>query len=174
MQLILLRGAPGCGKTTVAERLHAQFGSPWFEFGWIPEFRTRNPHSEMTYEEEEQMTFETLTLVVKNYMRHGFENIIVSDLSDARFAEVSALFGDCDYRIITLYVENNDVIRERILGRDNGNEYRDWGSAIEINKRIKASALLPHEYRVATDGRDVSGVVSEVLAFCGDQITGDR
>lgn len=170
MQLIILRGAPGCGKTTVAGLLHQHFGSPWFEFGWIPEFRKLNPHTEMSYEQEEVMTFETLTIVVKNYIRHGFENIILSDLNDARFAELSTVFAGLNYRIITLYTEDDTILKTRILNRDNGNEYRDWESAVKINQAIKMSPLLPSEHRISTDDRMPEDIVSEILTLCKEEL----
>ena len=51
MDVILMNGAPGTGKTTVGSLLHEYYKSPWFEFGWIPEFRRLNPHTEISYEE---------------------------------------------------------------------------------------------------------------------------
>ena len=66
MDLIVIHGAPGCGKTTVAGLLHKHYKSPWFEFGWIPEFNHKNPHTEISFKEEEAMTFETLMLVTQN------------------------------------------------------------------------------------------------------------
>ena len=43
VEIIVIHGAPGCGKSTVAALLHEQLNSPWFEFGWIPEFTNLNP-----------------------------------------------------------------------------------------------------------------------------------
>ena len=120
----------------------------------------------MSYEQEELMTFETLSIVVKNYIRHGFEQIILSDLNDARFAELSTVFAGVDYVIVTLYTEDDAILKTRILTRDNGNEYRDWESAIRINQSVKASSLLPREYRICTDNRSREAVVSEILTLC--------
>jgi ribosomal-protein-alanine N-acetyltransferase len=39
--LIIVHGAPGCGKTTIAKKLHERYKCPWFEFGWIPLSYTR-------------------------------------------------------------------------------------------------------------------------------------
>ncbi|MDR2360210.1 MAG: ATP-binding protein, partial [Oscillospiraceae bacterium] len=78
MNLIIVHGAPCCGKSTIAAKLHEHFKSPWFEFGWIPEFRNLNPHTEISCKLEEQLSFENLALVVRNYMKHGFESVILS------------------------------------------------------------------------------------------------
>lgn len=55
---IFIAGAPGSGKTTVAQALQHKLNSPLFEFGWIPEFR--NTGSEViTYEEDEALALKT-------------------------------------------------------------------------------------------------------------------
>ena len=88
MDIIMVHGSPGNGKTTIAAKLHEHFQSPWFEFGWIPEFRMLNPHTSITMREEEQLSFENVVLVAKNYVRHGFRNIILSDLDDVRMLDI--------------------------------------------------------------------------------------
>ena len=168
MQVIIVHGAPGCGKTTMAAKLHEFYKSPWFEFGWIPEFRNLNPHTEMSFKDEEAMTFETLMLVVKNYIRHGFENIILSDLNDIRLLQIPDEFRDCDYIIFTLYSEDDDVIKQRILSRNNGNEYRDYESSIRLNARIKGRIKLPDEYRIRSDNKSPDEIlckISDIIAI---------
>lgn len=137
--LYLLRGAPGTGKTALAAALHKALACPWFEFGWIPEFRCLNPHTEITYKEECTLSTENLILVTKNYFAHGFEAVIVSDLEDERIpAFADAFTKAADVQILTL--DCNDEIRtHRILTRDNGNNYRDIDAAAEIAKRIRVT-----------------------------------
>lgn len=81
---IIVHGSPGTGKTTLSRKMHDYFKSPYFEFGWIPEFRSLTPSIEITQRQEEQLTFENLILVAKNYNRHGFKNLIITDLDDVR------------------------------------------------------------------------------------------
>jgi adenylate kinase family enzyme len=92
---VFIAGAPGAGKSTVAAIVQRRLGTPLFEFGWIPEFR--NTGSRVTsYEEDEALAFENLTLVLKNYARHGFANIIVTDLEDKRTGELGSVFEGFD------------------------------------------------------------------------------
>jgi broad-specificity NMP kinase len=165
MQVIVIHGAPGCGKTTTASKLNELYKSPWFEFGWIPEFRHLNPHTEMSFKDEEEMTFETLMLVVKNYIRHGFENIILSDLNDIRLLQIPDEFKDFDYIIFTLYSDDDDVIKERILNRDNGNEYKNYNAAILLNTNIKRRMKLPNEYMIRSDDKTPDEVIREITAI---------
>lgn len=135
--LYLLRGAPGTGKTSLAAELHKTLRCPWFEFGWIPEFRNLNPHTEISYEDEVALSTENLILVTKNYFAHGFEAVIVSDLEDERIPDFADAFsGIADVRILTLDCDD-ETRTNRILTRDNGNEYRDTEAAAEIAEKIR-------------------------------------
>ena len=135
--LYLLRGAPGTGKTSLAAELHKTLRCPWFEFGWIPEFRNLNPHTEISYENEVALSTENLILVTKNYFAHGFEAVIVSDLEDERIPNFADAFsGIADVRILTLDCDD-ETRTNRILTRDNGNEYRDTEAAAEIAEKIR-------------------------------------
>jgi len=137
MSVILLIGAPGCGKSTVAAQLHERLKCPWFEFGWIPEFRNLNPHLELSYEDEERLSLENLLLVTDNYLRHGFETVVLTDIRWEFTAELKQHFGD-RLQLVALYCDDDETIRRRVLTRDNGNEYRNTDAACEINARIRA------------------------------------
>lgn len=164
MQIIVIHGAPGTGKTTISKKLHEHYKSPWFEFGWIPEFRNKNPYTEISCKDEEQMTFESLVLVTKNYVKHGFENIILSDLNDIRLLDIPSVFEDLDYIIFTFYGENESVIKECILSRDNGNDYKDYEQAFIINRKILSRKTLPNEYRVCSGDKTPEAVISQILS----------
>ncbi len=101
MDFIFIHGAPGTGNSTLAWALQNHLQSPCFEFGWIPEFRVKREGT-ITWEEEESLAFENLTLVVKNYVRHGFEKIIITDLRDHIIQTIPEVFAGHSYRLITL------------------------------------------------------------------------
>ncbi len=160
MPVIFITGAPGTGKSTVAAILHERLKCPWFEFGWIPEFRNLNPHTEISYEDEERMSFENLMLVTENYLRHGFENVILTDIREEFTDDVRKIFGD-RVRVIVLYSESDDVLRERVLGRDNGNEYRNADEAVEINRKFMERVPCGGVIRVRCDN-----IPAEEVAQC--------
>jgi adenylate kinase family enzyme len=157
---IFVAGAPGSGKSTVAKQLQERLGSPCFEFGWIPEFRLPGPESQAL---EEALSFENLTLVVKNYIRHGYRNIIVTDLNDIRFREIPRRFARYRYVILTLVVTDDEVLRRRVLDETRSSGYRDEEAALRHNRLIQGRRLLPNEYRVDNTGQGIDETVGESL-----------
>jgi len=167
MDVILMNGAPGTGKTTVGSLLHEHYKSPWFEFGWIPEFRRLNPHTEISYEEESALSFENLLLVVGNYLNHGYKNIIISDLTDRRILGFANAFSGLNTVIVTLYCDD-ETIKNRVLNRDNGNEYRNWEEAFRINREIRDRPPLPNEYRIDTAERSPEEIRDEIIRLLNE------
>jgi len=163
--LIVIHGSPGNGKTTVSKNLHEKLKSPWFEFGWIPEFASLNPHTQIKPIQEEQIAYENLVLVAKNYFKHGFENVIFSDLNDIRMLDIPVDFASYSYVIITLYSEDDDVIKHRLLTRDNGNQFNNYTQSIATNKKIMGRKLLPNEYRIRTDNQTADEVTMQVVGI---------
>jgi len=164
VDVIILHGAPGSGKTTVAGLLHEHLRSPWFEFGWIPEFRHLNPHTEISYEDEELLSFENLILVTQNYIRHGFCNVILSDLRCRCIAKIPQALQGRPHLIATLYADE-EVLKQRILTRDNGNTYRDWEAAQRINREILERPLLPNECRICATHAAPEEIAAQILAM---------
>ena len=160
--LYILRGAPGTGKTSLAAELHKTLRCPWFEFGWIPEFRNLNPHTEISYEDEVALSTENLILVSKNYFAHGYETVIVSDLEDERLPAFADAFHDiADVRILTLDCDD-ETRTNRILTRDNGNEYRDTEAAAEIAEKIRRTPYTD-ERRIDSGNMTTEDLCKSVL-----------
>ena len=164
MPIILLNGAPGSGKTTISALLHEKLRCLWFEFGWIPEFRHLNPHTEIPYEEEESLSFENLMLVCGNYMRHGFEHLLISDLRPELVCKAADALQAYHPIIITLYAEE-ETLRHRVLHRQNGNDYRNADEAAAINARILAAPNLPNGHRIDTTHLSAQDVCQQILSL---------
>jgi hypothetical protein len=96
-----------------------------------------------------------------HYRTHGFEKVILSNLNDKRVPEMLLKFGIADTVILTLFTQNDDLIRERIVSRDNGNEYKDWEQSQKINRMIQNRPALHNEYRICVDGLDIEEVAGQ-------------
>lgn len=162
MDFIFIHGAPGSGKSTLAWALQNHLQSPCFEFGWIPEFRVKRD-STITWEEEESLAFENLTLVVKNYVRHGFEKIIITDLRDHIIQTIPEVFAGFSYRLVTLWMDNNELLKSRVLEESRSSGYRNWQESLEINCTILARDSMPHEVRFNSEQLSVDQLVARVL-----------
>ena len=160
--IIFIAGAPGTGKSSVAHALQKNLASPCFEFGWIPEFRQKGAKT-ISYQEEEGIAFENLTLVTKNYVKHGFGNIIITDLEDKRITELHRHFKNEKYILFTLTVSDDEILKSRIMDKTRTSKYRDVKSAIKINEEILARPLLAKEIRIDSTKISLSKVLKEIL-----------
>jgi hypothetical protein len=162
MDYIFIHGAPGSGKSTLSWALQNQLQSPCFEFGWIPEFRVKRDTT-ITWTEEESFSFENLTLVVKNDVRHSFGKIIITDLRDHIVQTIPEVFAGFSYRLVTLWMDNDELLKSRVLEESRSSGYRNWPESLEINRTILARDLMPNEVRFDSEQLSVEQLVAQVL-----------
>jgi dephospho-CoA kinase len=158
--LLVLAGAPGSGKTTVADLLHATLASPYIDFGYIREIHLdREWKNESS--REEQMSFENLVFILKNYIRYGYKNIIVTDLKDFRVQQIPELFAEHRYLIATMVIKSDDELALRIRNRNDG--WRDVEGALAWNKQIQERPLLIGEHRIDNTHNEPERTVNVIL-----------
>ena len=102
-------------------------------------------------EEEEDLSFENLTLVVNNYLNKNFSDIVITDLPTRFVSNLHQVFGKRKYMVITLFVPNDDTLKARVLNPTRSSEYRDWAQAIALNKSIMNRASLPQEIKLNSE-----------------------
>jgi len=150
--LIILAGAPGSGKSTIGEILREKEGFPLVEFGWLRQGHLDNIWSN-TSPEEEQMARENLLFVLNNYWRHGYKNIVVTDLTEIQVTSLAETYKEKDYVITSLTISNDDELKKRVLGeRDSG--FRNVDAALTWNKALRDRPLLKHEYKIDNTHND--------------------
>lgn len=159
---IFIAGSPGTGKTTISNLLKEKLKNPpMIDFGWIREFHLDREWKNAN-KKEEQMSYENLVFILKNYVKHGYKNIIVNDLQDFRIEEIHKKFSKYNYMIISLIVKDDEELKSRILGeRDSG--FKDVKTALSWNKKLIERKNLKNEYKVDNTHRDPKESVNTIL-----------
>ena len=88
--------------------------------------------------------------------------MILTDIREEFTDEVREKFGG-RVRVIILYSGSDEVLRERVLTRDNGNEYRNADEAVEINRKFMERAPKEGDIRVRCDDRTAEEVAQCVI-----------
>lgn len=159
---IFIAGAPGSGKSSVAKVLQEKLNCPLFEFGWIPEFRNTGTKT-IPYVEEESLAFENLVLVAKNYAKHGFKNVIITDLNNNYIEQLPSIFSDYDFAIYTLRVQDNETLKQRVLEGSRSSEYRDWEKALEINDLLQNRLAFRNEIFIDVGEQSVGDIADQIM-----------
>ena len=107
-------------------------------------------------------------MVIKNYINHGFKKIIVTDLEDKRIIQLPQIFEDYKFMIFTLFTEDDRVLKSRVMESTRSSGYRDYQSAIKINKSISASAILANEIKIDSTIKSPDQIVNIILKSLKD------
>lgn len=158
--LIAIAGAPGSGKTTVSNLLYAELKSPYIDFGDVRSFHLDSSWSNQS-EREEQMSFENLIYILKNYFRHGYKNLILNDLQDFRVRQIPVIFADYDYLIATLVVTSDDEIAARVRNRNSG--FTNVERAVRWNREIQQRPALKNEFRIDNTHNEPQQTAAAIL-----------
>lgn len=155
--LIILAGAPASGKNSIAELLKKKFSSPNVDLGKLRGFhfdedwKSRDP-------EELALSSENLIFIVKNYLRHGYKNIIVHDMWTELLKQMVKEFPNS---IIFTFVPNNEELEKRIILRNAG--FKDVPKGQKWNDAHKARELLPNEHRIDNTNQSLKQTFKEVV-----------
>jgi predicted kinase len=160
-RVIVIGGSPGSGKSTLARGLQSSLDAVWIDFGRLREFHLKPDWSNQG-PEEEALTFENLISIVRNYVAHGWANIIVDDLRDARVRQIPQVLSGVHFCILTLTVCNEAELRLRITQRNDG--WKDGDGAIAWNRLIIGRPAVAGERMIETSSKSEAQILTEALA----------
>ncbi|MDB5254091.1 MAG: hypothetical protein JWL80_157 [Parcubacteria group bacterium] len=159
--IIVISGAPGSGKSTVAKILQEKLQSPLINLGWIRQWHLKRDWSDATFKEEE-MSFEILVQALHKYIENGYKNILVEDLEDEKVQRIPSVLEGINYIIVSLTIDSDEELKQRVLGeRDSG--FKDWERAVKWNKDLKERTTLPHEYKIDNSHNNPETTAAKIL-----------
>ncbi len=158
LDLVIVGGCPGSGKTTICRELWTRWNVvPMIDFGQLRSFHLDREWKNESAEEE-SIAFDHLVHIVHNYVAHNFRPVLVHDLRDYRVTQTELRFGNLNYRIVTL-VCPDEVIAKRVSGRNEG--FTNVSAALEWNRIAMNRPLVAREVRIANVG-DLAVIVDEI------------
>jgi adenylate kinase len=158
--LIVIAGAPGSGKTTVGELLHARLQSVYIDFGDLRVWHLDREWKKAS-QDEEAMSFENLIFVVNNYVRHEYKNVIVTDLKDEKVQQIPGVFQNLDFVIFSLFVETDEEISRRVAVRNSG--FKNVNAAVAWNRALINRACVANEYKIDNTHNDPQKTLDVIL-----------
>lgn len=163
IDLIVVAGSPGSGKSTLCGVLQTLLDAPYFEFSNL-----RQPHLNETWSntspEEEEMAFENMIFVVDNYLKHGYQPVILTDFEDARIGKLDETFEHLNYRIFTLLLQDEEELRARIAARTEG--FTHINGALAWNRQVQARLIFPNEHKIIADNQTPEELAEEIIRYC--------
>ena len=158
---IVIAGAPGSGKSTISELLHQRYKSCLIDFGYLRQFHLNQSWSNAS-PLEEQMAFDNLIAILKNYARHGYKHVIVNDLRDHRVQQIPEALARYEYMIITLVISNDDVLATRVINPERDSGFRNVEAALAWNRSLLERPPVENEYKLDTTKLSVAETVEVV------------
>lgn len=165
---LIMAGAPGSGKSTISEALHERFASCLIDFGYLRQFHLNRSWSNAS-PLEEQMAFDNLVAILKNYARHGYKHVIVNDLRDHRVQQIPEVLAGYNFVIITLVINDDEVMRARVLNPARDSGFRDAEAALAWNRTLLERPTVANEHKLDTTAFSVAETVDAVLGLLSER-----
>ena len=132
------------------------------DFGWIREFHLNKSWSN-TSDKEEQMSFENLVSILKNYIKNEYPYVIVTDLLDKRIMEISKVFDPANYLIFSLVVNGDNELSNRVLDDTRNSGFRNVKEALKWNKQLIKRDSLINEFKIDNSSRNPEDAIKIIL-----------
>lgn len=164
VDFIFINGSPGAGKSSVCEYIQQNKLWPSIDFGCLRVFHLDQKWSNVSADEE-QMSFENLIFILKNYYRHGYKNVLINDLTDSKINQLPIYLShdEFNYLIVTLTVGDDEILKQRVLEPTRDSGFRNFERAIEWNAHLKTRELYKNEFRLDNTKMTIMETVDRIL-----------
>lgn len=166
---IFIVGASGVGKTTLAKKLFKHYKSTYVEQYMIPEFLTQDGKKEVTGKLEEKTLFTSMVVLLKNFYKLGYRNVIALDFNDLRCRDIPQVFKKYNFITIKLICSNLDQHRKQMKERKNG--LIDFDLLEKSVKKIHKRCLLINEFQIDIANKTADEVFNEAVLLIDRQQT---
>lgn len=164
---ILILGAQGSGKTTLARLLKKKLNSVHIDYDWIRDFHL-NQGWENTSNDEEEMSFENLIFILKNYTKHNYKNVIVGGFTENGIERIIKELKSYKNIIITLYLNNDDILKQRVLTESRDSGFRDFEQSIELNRKLRDELKYSNEHKVDNTNLTPEETTNQIVAILAE------
>ena len=142
--LIIVRGAPAVGKTSLGKLMKKVFVK-----GFVVEVdhvRAMVNSVNWVQKEEHLKALDATEKLVKSYLAAGYKPAIVIDtFNPSKLKLFTDAFTDYSYIIVSLFAEN-DILEQRLIHRETG--FKDWDMTKILNDEV---GKYRHEKEVLLD-----------------------
>lgn len=160
--LILVLGTPGSGKTTIAKLLKNKLGSVHINYDKIRNMHLKDDWSNAS-DDERSMAFANLVFLLRNYLRHGYKNIIVDGPREYNVKKLAGKFKNYNFKVISLIVEDDKVLARRVMDETRDSKWRNVEESRLYNARLKNRLTFEHEVKIDNTNRDPEEVIEEII-----------
>ena len=157
---IFIHGAQGTGKTTLARLLKEKLDTVCIDFDWLRGFHLNATWTNAS-ETEEVMSIENLALLLKNYAKHDYKNVIIGGFPK----KILDYLGEYKSIVFTLYLTDDEILKQRVLTGTRDSGFRDYATSIEWNKKFRDALHFPEERKIDSTHQTPEETVNHMIAL---------
>jgi AAA domain len=171
MEALLIGGRSGSGKSVVGWEVSARLRAEGVAHAILEGDFMGQVHPAPPGDPDRTALVErNLTAVWANFAALGYRRLIYTNTLSV-LPEMTPMFEralGADVRLIRVLLTTSDsTARERLVARELGSELEDGLSASAARSRVLEDNVAAGTTRIATDGRSVIEIASEIVALTG-------